>query len=450
MDLKINTDPNAYRNIYSISNKDIGQCIILRGRINNIYSDLDKNFLILRQEYTCISCYQTKETYDVLSEPWMDFLESGSIVDLIGYVENKCGIIINIQDVSLISLSAPSPIDSNRTLMFNCSKNNQEMEQRFDNRILDLRNEDNKFIFMIKSSISKIIRNYLEDNQFMEIHTPKLISNPIEDTTIPDTQTFEVKYFDKSAYLINSTHIYKQMMMCADFTKIYEIGPVYCAEGNLNETISIDVEMIINESYMEAVSFLEMLFLHLFEKLFSTHENQIKKFFIKHSVKEFKFNIDNTKITYKDAKKILEKNNLSFEGFDDFDEETLMKLAYIIKNKYGTDFFIIHQYPTSIRPFYTSPSENIGYSNSYDFIVRGRKVLAGCESINDYHSLESNAKFRGININKITYFLEAFRYGTPKHAGACISLEKLVMHYLGIENIRNVSIFPRNQTRLVP
>ena len=112
---------------------------------------------------------------------------------------------------------------------------------------------------------------------------------------------------------------------------------------------------------------------------------------------------------------------------------------------------MVEQFPTAVRPFYTMPNkDNPFYSNSYDFFMRGEEILSGSQRINDYEMLVKSAKDRNIDLTKIASYLEAFKYGAPLHGGGGIGLERVVMFYLGINDIRNVSLFPRDPVRLDP
>jgi aspartyl-tRNA synthetase len=126
-------------------------------------------------------------------------------------------------------------------------------------------------------------------------------------------------------------------------------------------------------------------------------------------------------------------------------------LGKLVKEKYGTDFFVVHRYPTCLRPLYTRPCEDDPrYSESFDMFLRGEEIASGSRRISDYSALVSSAQSRNIDLNSIHSYLESFKYGNPNHGGCGLGLERLVMLYFGAHNIRHTSLFPRDPRRLVP
>jgi aspartyl-tRNA synthetase len=126
-------------------------------------------------------------------------------------------------------------------------------------------------------------------------------------------------------------------------------------------------------------------------------------------------------------------------------------LGKLVKEKYHTDFYILDKFPLAVRPFYTMPDpNNPGYSNSYDFFMRGEEILSGAQRIHDPEFLEERAKLHEIDVSTIQPYIDAFKIGAPPHAGGGVGLERVVMLYLALGNIRRASLFPRDPKRLEP
>jgi aspartyl/asparaginyl-tRNA synthetase len=126
-------------------------------------------------------------------------------------------------------------------------------------------------------------------------------------------------------------------------------------------------------------------------------------------------------------------------------------LGVLVKEKYKTDFFMLDKFPLAVRPFYTMPDPNMpGYSNSYDFFIRGEEILSGAQRIHDPEFLAERAKEHGVDPATIQPYIDAFKYGAPPHAGGGIGLERVLMLFLGLGNIRKTSLFPRDPVRLEP
>ena len=361
--------------------------------------------------------------------------------------------------VSAAPLSIPIQIDEHIYLPEKTKGDDPEKESKLDtrlnNRVLDLRKADNQLIFRLQAATVKIFRDFLDGLDFMEIHTPKLIGTASEG----GSNVFEVKYFGKAAYLAQSPQLYKQMAICADFPLVYEIGPVFRAEKSfthrhLTEFTGFDIEMVINNDYHEVMRLLDDMFVGLFHNIKALYGTQIEKFWKDFGVEPFEYQMrleGSPVIPFREAVQLLRDAGYEMGDCEDFNTEKEKALGRIVKEKYHSDFFIVDQFPTSIRPFYTmkNPHDPV-YSNSYDFFMRGEEVLSGAQRINDYNTLLASAQANGIDTAKIADYLEAFRYGTPVHGGGGIGLERVIMLYLGINNIRNTSMFPRDPSRIAP
>ena len=136
---------------------------------------------------------------------------------------------------------------------------------------------------------------------------------------------------------------------------------------------------------------------------------------------------------------------------DDLSTETERALGKIVRDKYKTDFYAVDKFPLDIRPFYTMPDANDKrYSNSYDFFMRGQEILSGAQRVHDAKFLEERLAQAQIPVSAMKHYVDAFRLGAPPHAGGGIGLERVLMLYLGLGNIRRVSLFPRDPKRLEP
>lgn len=334
------------------------------------------------------------------------------------------------------------------------TKNQPSQDTRLNNRVLELRTPANQAIFRIQSAVCALFREFLSSRRFIEIHTPKLISCASEG----GAGVFPVKYFNGEAFLAQSPQFYKQMAICSDFERVFEIGSVFRAENtntyrHLTEFIGLDLEMTFERSYEEILDFLEGMFEFLFESLesrFARELSEIRRQFSSEPIRYRLPNGDILRLTYPEAIGLLRGASIEIGDTDDLSSEQEKLLGAIIKERHGVDFYVINKFPTAVRPFYTQPSGNPVYANAYDFFLRGEEILSGSERISDPIQLEASAKSRGISLEKIRPYLDAFQYGCSPHGGCGIGLERFVMFYLGLNNIRKTSMFPRDPTRLTP
>ncbi|KAH6572874.1 hypothetical protein BASA60_006361 [Batrachochytrium salamandrivorans] len=157
------------------------------------------------------------------------------------------------------------------------------------------------------------------------------------------------------------------------------------------------------------------------------------------------------RLEFPEAIQMLRDANVEIGDFDDFNTAQERLLGKLVREKYNTDFFILDKFPLAVRPFYTMPDpQRPGYSNSYDFFIRGEEIMSGAQRIHDPSYLKKRAEEHGVDISTIQPYIDAFKYGAPPHAGGGIGLERVVMLYLDLGNIRKTSLFPRDPKRLTP
>ncbi|KAI9295772.1 aspartyl-tRNA synthetase [Neoconidiobolus thromboides FSU 785] len=326
------------------------------------------------------------------------------------------------------------------------------LDTRLNNRVMDLRTTTNQAIFRLQSGISKIFRDFLTEREFVEIHTPKIMGAASEG----GANVFKLNYFKTNAFLAQSPQLHKQMSVCAGFEKVFEIGPVFRAEDSnthrhMTEFIGMDLEMAFEEHYHEVLDLFDDLFVTLFTKLSETYSKELEAVNQQYPFEPFKFLPKTLRLKFPEGIALLKENGIEVGELDDLSTENERILGRLVREKYDTDFFILDKFPLNIRPFYTMPDpNNKDYSNSYDFFMRGEEIMSGAQRIHDSEFLIQRAKECGVDPITIQPYIDAFKLGAPPHAGGGIGLERVVMLYLGLGNIRRTSLFPRDPRRLAP
>ena len=326
------------------------------------------------------------------------------------------------------------------------------LDTRLNNRIVDLRTTTNHAIFRIQAGVCKLFREYLDNLNFIEIHTPKLLGAASEG----GANVFRVTYFKEFAYLAQSPQLYKQMMICSDFDRVYEIGPIFRAEDSnthrhMTEFMGLDLEMAFQEHYHEVLDILGGLFTFIFKGLTTRYATELETVNKQYPFEEFKFLEKPLILDFADGVKMLREAGVEMGDFDDLSTANERLLGKLVKEKYNTDFYILDKFPLAVRPFYTMPDPNRpGYSNSYDFFIRGEEIMSGAQRIHDAKYLEERAREHQVDIKSIQPYIDAFKYGAPPHAGGGVGLERVVMLFLNLGNIRKSSLFPRDPKRLLP
>ncbi|EME86573.1 uncharacterized protein MYCFIDRAFT_151582 [Pseudocercospora fijiensis CIRAD86] len=342
------------------------------------------------------------------------------------------------------------------------------LNTRLNNRTIDLKANLNHSIFKIKHGVQRLFTEFLEERGFIGINTPRMLGAASEG----GSSVFEVKYFNDKAYLAQSPQLYKQMMIASRFERVMEIGPIFRAENSntarhLTEFTGLDLEMAFEEDYHEVVSLIEELMLFIFDGLRTRYKKESDYVRTVYQVEDFKLPAAGKvpRLHFSEGIAMLRAAGEEVGDFDDLSTPQEKKLGALVLEKYGSDFYVLDQYPLAIRPFYTMPSAetqakydpkepNAGYSNSYDFFMRGQEIMSGAQRIHSAPYLEQRMKEHLTPVDPksdgLRDYVNAFRYGCPPHAGGGIGLERIVMLWLGLPNVRLASLFPRDPGRLMP
>ncbi|VVD02733.1 unnamed protein product [Leptidea sinapis] len=335
-------------------------------------------------------------------------------------------------------------------LSFHCRSKTQPGLRKM--MVLDLRTPANQAIFRLEAGVCRLFRDILTERAFVEIHTPKIISAASEG----GANVFTVSYFKSSAYLAQSPQLYKQMAIAADFDKVFTVGAVFRAEDSnthrhLTEFVGLDLEMSFKQHYHEVLDTIGQTFTDIFRGLQDHYAREIAVVGEQYRVEPFKFLDPPLRLEFPQAIQMLKEAGVVVGEEDDLSTPDEKLLGRLVKAKYDTDFYILDKYPLAVRPFYTMPDpNNPKWSNSYDMFMRGEEILSGAQRIHDPDMLTERALHHGIDISKIAAYIESFRLGCPPHAGGGIGMERVVMLYLGLDNIRKTSMFPRDPKRVTP
>jgi len=318
-----------------------------------------------------------------------------------------------------------------------------ELDTRLDSRFLDVRRPRVAAVFHIRNACMQAVYEHLFSRGFIQITTPKVVAAATEG----GTELFPIAYFEKEAFLNQSPQLYKQMMMGAGFEKVFEIGPIFRAEEHdtrrhLNEAISIDLEVSFADD-KDVMEILEEAVAGAYSYVADNCRRQLEVLNMELEVPRLPFK----RITYTRALELAEeKAGARMQWGDDLDTETERFLGESI----GEHYFLI-DWPSSIKPYYTLPYEDKPeICRGFDLMHPRMELASGAQRVHDYSLLVERIKEKGLDPDGFEFYLRAFRYGMPPHAGWGLGLSRLVMTMLNLENIRDAVIFPRDRRRLVP
>jgi len=327
---------------------------------------------------------------------------------------------------------------------------------RVANRLAFLRTPTAQSIFRINAGICSIFRQVLENQGFIEIHTPKLQPAATES----GAEVFKVNYFDRTAFLAQSPQLAKQLSISADFNRVMEIGPVFRAEDSnthrhLTEYTGLDLEMVINEDYHEAMAIIDNMLKSIFAGVYQRFRKEIEIIKTRFPHEDLVWAEETPVLKFKDAVKMLNTSGWEDEHghqaseFEDLSTRAEIRLGELIKAKYNTDYYIIDKFPTSARPFYAHlDPEDERFTNSFDIFLRGQEITTGGQRVHDPQVLEARMKKAGIEPRGMQEYFQGFQYGVLPHAGCGIGLERLVFLLLNLGDIRHASLFPRDPKSL--
>ncbi|BCZ46003.1 aspartate--tRNA(Asn) ligase [Clostridium gelidum] len=411
----------------------------IKGWVHRIRKLKSITFIILRDRTGLVQCVVNNEEINAGE------IKLESVVYIIGTVlESKNNLNpfeVSVEKINIINSSLEElPIEINKE---NLEVN---LDTMLNNRMLSLRHEKVNSIFKIQNIIVEGFREFLNQENFTEISTPKLVEGGAEG----GTEVFKVQYFEKQAYLAQSPQFYKQMMVGAGFERVYEVGHVYRAEEHntnrhLNEYISMDLEIGFIEGVEEIMSLEEKLLKYILKKVTEEGENYLD--ILKAEVPSIKNKIP--RIKFSEAIEILKKeyNKTGLDG--DMDPEGEKLIYKYAKEKLGCDFIFLTHYPRKKRPMYTMPCGN-EETHSFDLLFRGIEITTGGQRIHEYSMLIENMRYKGLNPENYESYTSNFKYGMPPHGGLAIGLERITFKLLGFENVREASLIPRDRTRLMP
>ena len=424
-----------------IAEAPAGERVRLQGFVENIRNKRTMAFLVLRDSTGRIQLTVEKEKFPEVAAA-VDQLTIESVITAEGtIVENdyvKLGGREMLPDMIRVeSIAEPLPISKDAAI-----------DSRLDYRWIDLRSDKNMLIYQAQTVMVNAMRQFLLDRRFIEIHTPKLIGAASES----GSDVFELKYFDRKAYLSQSPQFYKQMAMAAGFDRIFEVGPVFRAEKSYTnkhatEFSGFDIEMSYIDSFRDVMQIEAELLTAALTAVKERYGEQIKALYgLEVVVPTLPFPEMKLQDVYKELEERYgytvedsEKNDLTTDA-----EHLCAKLSM---DKFGHEFLFVTDYGPEKRAFYHMRDEN-GNPLGYDLIWRGTEITTGAQREHRYEPLRKQADEKGLG-KDVQFYMEFFRYGCPPHGGFGLGIDRLTMLLLGL-SIKETEFLFRGPNRIEP
>jgi nondiscriminating aspartyl-tRNA synthetase len=417
----------------------VRQEVTLRGWVSRIRVLGKTVFVVLRDcsgEVQCVAAPESIKEHHLKLE---------DTVEIVGRVRQefraKLGYELDILRVRVLSRSGANlPFTSFSNLEF------VNAEALVEYRPLALRNEGVGNVFRVQAALLRFFREFLTQRRFTEIITSKLVSSGTEG----GTNLFEVKYFERVAYLAQSPQFYKEHGV-AGFERVFETGHVYRAEPHatsrhLTEYYSLDLEFGFIDGPEDVIQLERELLTYIFENV-NTNFADVLKLYREQPLPSM------LKVPcweFEDCLALLKDHFNRTDLSDDLDPEAERQLCQLAEKHTGVPAVFVLGFPSSGRPFYTAPRGTSGAANSFDLLYQGIEITTGGQRLHRREDLENALRARGIDPRNFESHLKMFDLGMPPHGGFAIGLERLTATVLNLSNVRQASLYPRDRTKLTP
>lgn len=322
------------------------------------------------------------------------------------------------------------------------------LDARLDWRVIDLRRRENLAVFQIQSKLVEGMVEYLNQNDYLQVFTPCLLGG----TSEGGAEVFKVDYFGKEAFLRQDPQLHRQLCIAAGFDKIYDLGPNWRAElshtpRHLCEHRGMAVEFGFMNDETDMMRVEEEVVIAAIEKV---KEECARELELSHVVAE----IPNTpfpEIRFPEVYGILEQYGKKLPYGSDIDKEGETLLCQYVREKHKTDAFFINRFPFKVKPFYVMRvDDDPQWTRGVDLVYRDVEQSSGGQREHRYDKIMEQLKEKQVDPEGMKWFTEPFKFGVPPHGGFCLGIERFTMSFLGMQNVREATLFPRTPERLVP
>lgn len=425
-----------------------GQTITIQGWLHKKRLLGGLNFITLRDR-TGIA--QTKiDTKDELEK--LRGMQIGTVLALSGTVvaDERAPGGAELHDVTvevMVPVTDEPPIEIDKPINHKA----ENLDTLFEYRVLNIRNLQEQKIFKIRASIVRAMREFLDAHEFVEIDTPKLLAEATEG----GAEVFQLDYFGKTATLAQSPQFYKQIMVGA-FERVFEIGHSYRAEPSattrhLTELTMLDIEMGFVESHQEVMDMVGSMVRTVLEKVYAHHADDLKSL----NAPQLFLAEDNTipQFTVAEIHELYSKaNNVDTTKEKDLIPDEERWIAEYARKNFNSDLVYATDFPAEAGKFYHKFKDEEGTVAWADLLFRGLEIATVPLRENNYEKMIQQMERAGLDVSHegFKYYLQAFKYGLPVHGGCGLGVDRVVQKTIGLSNVKEATLFPRDINRLTP
>lgn len=379
-------------------------------------------------------------------------MQTGTVVSFTGMVvaDERAPQGAELHDVKVVvevPVTDEPPIEIDKPI----SHRPEHLDTLFENRVLNIRNVQEQKIFKIRASVTRYIREFLDQNEFIEMDTPKLLAGATEG----GAEVFKLDYFGQTATLAQSPQFYKQIMVGA-FERVYELNHSYRAEPSattrhLTELTMLDIEMGFVKDHQEVLDMVGNLVQYTLKKIYEKHAADLKSL----NAPELKLTADGSipRFTIAQIHEMYTKATKTdtTQEKDLIPDEERFICEYARKN-FGTDLVFASDFPIKAGKFYHKFNHEDGTVYWADLIFRGVELSTAPLRENSYEKMIEQMKNAGMDVEHegFKYYLQGFKYGLPRHGGCGLGIDRFVQKIIGLANVKEACLFPRDVNRLKP
>ena len=426
--------------------KKLGQRVAVSGWVHDVRLLGGINFVLLRNEKGIVQVTAQKKAVSKEIVDWVAKLHQEDVISCVGVVKEANaapnGFEIIPERLEMVSQAAtPLPLDPRGVTGAN-------IDTRLDWRTLDLRRPSTLAIFTIQDALIEGMESYLRSQGFLRIFTPNILGGISEG----GAEVFKTDYYGKPAFLRQDPQLHRQLSILGGLGRVYDLGPSWRAEvshtpRHMSEHRTIAPELSFIKDERDTMRAEEAMVVAGIENASEKCARQLDLLQVEVDVPPTPF----PELSFPGAYDTLRKLGHELPVDQDLDRESERLLTDYVKREHGSDFFFVNRFPSAVKPFYVMHvDDDPRFARSVDMVFKGMEMSSGGQREHRHQKIVEQIGQKGMDLEGLKWFTEPFRYGAPPHGGFSLGIERLTATLLGIENVKEAALFPRDPERLEP
>ena len=424
----------------------VGKEVRLEGWVHDVRALGGIVFVLLRNSRGIVQLAAPKKAVSAALFDAISGLHQEDVISCIGVVKEskaaRMGFEVVPTSVEVVSKSAaPLPLDPRGVTQ-------ASLDTRLEWRSLELRRPETAAIFRIENALVQGFEDYFQRSGFIRAFTPSIIGGVSEG----GSEVFKIDFYGKDAFLRQDPQLHRQLTIAGGFDRIYDLGTNWRAElshtpRHLSEHRTIAPEVAFISDERDVMRLQEQMVVHGVKRAMEECPDELKLLKVDLALPKTPF----PEVTFPEVYETLERLGKKLPRHQDIDEASQRALAERVKEESGSDFFFLNRFPSAAKPFYVMRvDDQPEFARSVDLVYKGLELSSGGQREHRHDRIVSQIKERGFSLKALEWFTEPFRYGVPPHGGYSFGIERFTSYLLGIENIKETVLFPRDPERLIP